>query len=237
LNGLGALATGLVSIVQVVTKFTTGAWIVVLIIPLIILVLTTIHRHYVSFLEAIRYTGQAPLMFLHHTVVVPVNAITKATAGALVYAIAISEDVRAVYVEVDPRATDAFAAEWAAWDIGVDLVVLGSPYRSVIRPIVEYTRGLSRRGESDLVSVVVPEVIPRKWWEHLLHNKTALYIRTAFLFQANVVVINVPFLLGRAYRLRDLLAHDDTLDEASEAEAGDARPAIPLPVRVVRAAE
>ena len=236
LNGLGAIATGLVSIVQVVTKFTTGAWIVVLIIPLIIWVLIAIHRHYVSFSEEIRYTGQAPLMFLHHTVIVPVNAITKAAAGALVYATSISDDVRAVYVEVDPRVTDAFCAEWAAWDIGVDLVVLGSPYRSVIRPIVEYTRRLSSSEECDLVSVVVPEVIPRRWWEHLLHNKTALYIRTAFLFQSNVVVINVPFLLGRAYRLRDLFAHDEMLDGPPGAGAGHTPYATPLTVRVVRAA-
>jgi hypothetical protein len=218
LNGIGAAATGAVAVVQVVTKFAEGAWIVVLIIPLIILLLRKIHRHYEHFSEEIRYTGHAPLMFLHHTVVVPVNGITKPTAGALVYATTISEDVRAVYVEVDSAVTKRLAAQWKEWDIGVDLTVIPSPYRSVLRPLVEYVKGMTQCGEADLVTVVVPEVVPRKWWEHLLHNKTALYIRTAFLFKPNVVVTAVPYLLGHAARLRDRFEHDETLDEPRTVE-------------------
>ena len=109
LNGLGAVATAVVAIIQVVTKFAHGAWIVVLIIPLIIALLQKIHRHYAIFSEDVKYTGHAPLMFLHHTVVVPVNGITKATAGALVYATTISEDVRALFVNVDDAASKSFA--------------------------------------------------------------------------------------------------------------------------------
>ncbi len=218
LNGIGAAATGAVAIIQVATKFTHGAWIVVLIIPLIIVLLQKIHRHYAHFAEEVKYTGQAPIMFLHHTVVVPINGITKPTAGALVYATTISDDVRAVYVEVDPEATQRLREEWERWDIGVELVVLPSPYRSVLRPLVEYVQELTARGEADLVTVVVPEVVPHKWWEHLLHNKTALYIRTAFLFKPNVVVTAVPYLLGHAARLRDLFEHDETLDESATAE-------------------
>ncbi|MGH7616590.1 MAG: APC family permease [Gemmatimonadaceae bacterium] len=216
LNGLGAAATAVVSIVQVVTKFTTGAWIVVLIIPLIIVVLKRIHRHYDHFRREVAYTGQAPLMFLHHTVVVPVNGITKPAAGALVYATTICEDVRAVYVEVDPESAAALAHQWDEWDIGVDLVVIPSPFRSVLRPLVDYVNGLNERGEADLVTVVVPEIVPRSWWGHLLHNKTSLFIRTAFLFRPNVVVTTVPYLIGRAVRLRDLVTHDDLLDAAEE---------------------
>ena len=212
LNGIGALATACVAIVQVATKFTSGAWIVVLIIPTIIFVLRRIHRHYMHFAKEIAYTGQAPLMFLHHTVIVPVNGITKPTAGALVYATTISEDVRAVYVEVEPQATERLRAEWAEWDIGVDLVVIPSPYRSILRPLVDYVSGLSTGGESDLVTIVVPEIVPRSWTGHLLHNKTALFIRTAFLFRPNVVVTAVPYLIGRAARLRDLVTHDARLE-------------------------
>jgi amino acid transporter len=215
LNGVGALATAVVFIVQVLTKFTEGAWVVVLIIPAIILLLRKIHRHYESFSSEIKYTGHAPLMFLHHTVVVPVNGITKPVAGALVYATTISEDVRAVYVEVDPASGQKLKSEWEKWDIGVDLTVLPSPYRSVLKPIVEYVKKLTRRGESDLVTIVVPEIVPRKWWEHLLHNKTALYIRTAFLFRPNVVVTAVPYLLGHSARLSDLISHDEQLDDVN----------------------
>ncbi len=225
LNGLGATATGVVSIIQVATKFTTGAWIVVLIIPLIILLLNAIHRHYQRFAEAIRFDGQCPLNPMRHTVLVPVNGVTKPTAAALVYATTISDDVRAVYVEVDPRVTPEVKATWEAWDIGVDLVVLPSPYRSVLRPLVDYVDSLHRDTVGDLVTIVVPEIVPKHWWEHLLHNKTGLYIRTAFLFRPNVVVITVPFLLGSAVRVWDLMSHDGMLEERDgeegEGEGGE----------------
>jgi len=209
LNGIGAVATAGVTIVQVVTKFTHGAWIVVLIIPLIILLLRAIHRHYELFSAEVAYNGQASLMFLHHTVIVPVNGISKPTAGALVYATTISEDVRAVYIAVDDGSTAELEAAWEAWDIGVPLVVIPSPFRSVLRPIVSYVEGLSERGETDLVTIVVPEIVPRHWWEHLLHNKTALFIRTAFMFRPHVVVTAVPYLVGHAARLQDLANYDE----------------------------
>ena len=213
LNGVGAIATALVSIIQVMTKFLHGAWIVVVIIPLIIIVLRRIHRHYQFFNREVEYTGHAPLMFLHHIVVVPVNGITKPAAGALVYATTICEDVRAVYVEVDPNTSEELRQRWNAWDIGVELTILPSPYRSIMRPLVEYVNGLNERGEADLVTLVVPEIVPRSWLGHLLHNKTSLFIRTAFLFRPNVVVTAVPYLVGRAARLRDLVNRDETLDE------------------------
>lgn len=213
LNGLGAVATAIVSLIQVATKFTQGAWIVVLIIPVIIYVLVRIHRHYEHFARDVAYNGQAPLMFLHHTVLVPVNGITKPAAGALVYATTISEDVRAIYVEVDPDTSAELRRSWDAWDIGVELVVLPSPYRSVLRPLVDYVNDLLERGEGDLVTLVVPEIVPRSWLGHLLHNKTALFIRTAFLFRPNVVVTAVPYLIGRSVRLRDRISHDERLEE------------------------
>jgi hypothetical protein len=204
-----------VTVVQVATKFTEGAWIVVLIIPLIILVLRRIHRHYTEFAREVAYQGQAPLMFLHHTVVVPVNGITKPAAGALLYATTISEDVRAVYVSVDPESAADIKHKWAEWDIGVELTVLTSPYRSIIRPLVEYVAQLRADNEADLVTVVVPEIVPRSWWGHLLHNKTSWFIRTAFLFRPNVVVTAVPYLIGHAARLRDLAGFDELFEETA----------------------
>jgi hypothetical protein len=160
-------------------------------------------------------------MFFHHAVVVPANGITKPTAGALVYATTISSDVRAVYVEVDAAATERLREQWNEWDIGVELTVVPSPYRSVLRPLVEYVSGITERGEADLVTVVVPEIVPHRWWEHLLHNKTALFIRTAFLFKPNVVVTAVPYMLGRARRLSDLVSFDELAEEESAAVASE----------------
>lgn len=214
LNGMGALATGIVSIVQVVTKFTSGAWIVVVLIPLIILLLRAIHEHYRLFAEEVKFVGHSPIVPLHHTVVVPISAITKATAGALVYATMISADVHAIYIDLDNTTTAKLREDWAAWDIGIDLVVIDSPYRSVLTPMVQYVENLRRDAPGELVTVVVPEIVPHRWWEHFLHNKTALYIRTAFLFKPNVVVTAVPFHLGRAARLRDRFDYDEQLDES-----------------------
>lgn len=217
LNGVGAAATGLVAVVQVVTKFTEGGWIIVVIIPAIIAALVKIHRHYGEFARDIRFEGQSPILPLHHTVIVPVNSITKAVAGALVYATTISDEVVAVSVETDQRHAGELSAAWEAWDIDVPLVVLPSPYRSVIRPIVDYVESLRMLSPGQLVTVVVPEIVPKRWWEHFLHNKTALYIRTACMFKPNVVVVAVPYLLGHAYRLRDLMEYDDV--EAAEPPA------------------
>jgi amino acid transporter len=219
LNGLGALATAVVTVIQVATKFTHGAWVVVIIIPFIILLLQAIHRHYETFAADVKFDGQSPILPLHHTVVVPVNRITKAAAGALVYATTISDEVIALYVEVDKRYTEDIRREWEEWDIGVPLEVLPSPYRSVLRPLVEYVENLRMVSPGELVTIVVPEIVPKKWWEHLLHNKTALYIRTAFLFKPNVVVTAVPYLLGHAYRLRDLMDYDEDIDPHAEHEA------------------
>jgi hypothetical protein len=218
LNGIGALATAIVTIIQVVTKFAEGGWIIVVLIPALIWGLVAIHRHYATFSREVAFTGQSPLMFLHHTVLVPVSAITKASSAALVYATAISEDVRGVYIEVDPQMTARMRTEWDAWDIGVDLVVLPPPYRSVLRPLVDYVNRIQRDGTTDLITVVVPEIVPHRWWEHLLHNKTALFIRTAFAFRANVIVTNVPFLLGRVVRFGDYLNRDERLDAESDTD-------------------
>jgi amino acid transporter len=212
LNGIGAVATGLVSVIQLVTKFTTGGWIIALIIPVIILVLQKIHAHYSEFTEEIKFLGQSPITPLHHTVIVPVNGITKATSGALVYATLISDDVLAIYVEVDERHTARMQEEWEAWDIGVPLVVVPSPYRSILKPLVEYVENLRMLSPGELVTIVVPEIVPKRWWEHLLHNKTALYIRTAFLFKPNVVVTAIPYLVGHAYTLRQRIDYDEDLD-------------------------
>ena len=199
LNGIGAVATAIVTVIQIVTKFTSGGWIVVVLIPLFILLLQSIHTHYRRFAIAVAFRGRSPLLPHAHTVVVPVSAVNKATAAALVYATALSRDVRPVHVEIEPAHTSRLQAEWDRWDIGYELEILTSPYRSMVRPLVEFVTTLHAAVPGSLVTVVTPELVPRHWWEHLLHNKSALYIRTAFLFKPNVVVVAVPYLLGHDY--------------------------------------
>jgi amino acid transporter len=199
LNGVGAFATGIVSVIQIVTKFAAGAWIVALIIPLFILLLQSIQTHYRRFAIDIAFRGRSPILPHEHTVVVPIGAVNKATAAALVYATTLSRNVRAIHIEVDPKATPKLEREWDRWDIGYELEILSSPYRSIVRPLVEYVLKLQDETPGALVTVVTPELVPRHWWEYLLHNKTALYIRTAFVFKPNVVVVAVPYLVGHDY--------------------------------------
>lgn len=199
LNGVGALATGIVSVIQVATKFLEGAWIVVLLIPLLILLLQRINNHYRRFRIEIAFRGRSPLLPHAHAVVVPVSRVNKATAAALVYATAMSTNVHAVHIAVEPDRIPDIERDWDRWDIGYEMEVLDSPYRSVIRPLVDYVDRLQKETPGALVTVVTPELVPRHWWEHLLHNKTSLYIRTAFLFKPNVVVVAVPYLVGHEY--------------------------------------
>ncbi len=199
LNGVGAFATGIVSVIQIVTKFAAGAWIVALIIPVFILLLQSIRTHYRRFAIDIAFRGRSPILPHAHTVVVPVSAVNKATAAALVYATTLSRNVRAVHIEVDPKTTPKIEHEWDRWDIGYELEIVASPYRSIVGPLVAFVTRLQQETPGALVTVVTPELVPRRWWEHLLHNKTALYIRTAFLFRPNVVVVAVPYLVGHDY--------------------------------------
>ncbi len=199
LNGVGAFATGIVSIIQIVTKFAAGAWIVALIIPVFIVILQSIQTHYRRFAIDIAFRGRAPILPHEHTIVVPIGAVNKATAAALVYATSLSRNVRAIHIEVDPKDTPKVEREWDRWDIGYELEILPSPYRSIVRPLVDYVLHLQDETPGALITVVTPELVPRHWWEYLLHNKTALYIRTAFVFKPNVVVVAVPYLLGHDY--------------------------------------
>jgi len=203
LNGVGALATAIVTIIQVVTKFTQGGWIVVVLIPFFILLLQSINTHYRRFAIDVAFRGRSPILPTAHTVVVPVGSVNKAAAAALVYATTLSRNVHAVHIEVDPASTPKLQHEWDRWDIGYELEVLTSPYRSIVRPLVEYVTALQRETPGALVTIVTPELVPRHWWEHLLHNKTALYIRTALLFKPNVVVVAVPYLLGHDYEFEE----------------------------------
>lgn len=199
LNGFGAVATAVVSVIQVVTKFTEGGWIVAVIIPLIIVLLHAIHVHYRRFRTEVAFRGRSPLLPHAHVAVVPINEVNKASAAALVYASALGAQVRPVHVEVDPSRTEALQREWDRWDIGYELETVPSPYRSVLRPLMAYVDGIRSASPGAIVTVVTPELVPRRWWEHLLHNKTGFAIRMAFLFRPQVVTVAVPYLVGHDY--------------------------------------
>jgi len=193
LNGLGATTTGLVLVVIAVTKFAGGAWIVVLLIPALLTGFLVIHRHYADVARQLSlegYTGPPPI---EHTVLVLVGDLHKGVASALRYAQALSPSVRAVYVELDPDRTRHLEEKWGKWGLGTPLVVLTSPYRSLLTPFLDYVNHLLALGDNHVVTIVIPEFVPARWWQHLLHNQTALLIKGALLFRKRIVVVDVPF--------------------------------------------
>jgi hypothetical protein len=131
-----------------------------------------------------------------NTVLVPISGVQRAVVEAVNYARTLSADVRALYVDVDPVATDQLKSEWGKWGDGVPLVVLQSPYRSLMEPLLEYIEQVDRESPDDYVTVVLPEFVPARWWHHLFHNQRALLIKGALLFRRNTVVTSVPFHLS-----------------------------------------
>jgi hypothetical protein len=126
-------------------------------------------------------------------VLVPISGIQRAVVEALDYAKTLSTDVRAVYVNVDVHATEELQNTWTEWVEGIKLVVLESPYRSLMEPLLEYIEQVSAERPDGYVTVVLPEFVPARWWHHLFHNQRALLIKGALLFKPNTVVTSVPF--------------------------------------------
>jgi amino acid transporter len=197
INALGALTTGTVLVVVAATKFMEGAWIVVLIIVLLIMMFLAIRSHYTSVARQLSLDGLQPPPPMGTTVLVLVGDLHRGVVQAIQYAQALSPAAKAVYVETDPERTRRLEERWGKWGMGAPLVVLSSPYRSLLGPLVDYIDHLRQQSPNHMVTLVIPEFIPARWWQQLLHNQTALLIKGAMLFRKNVVVTDVP------YHLRD----------------------------------
>ena len=193
LNAVGATITGLVMLVIAGTKFTHGAWIVVLLIPLLVALFLGVHRHYADVAGQLSMERYDPPPPIRNTVLVLVGDLHQGVSVALRYAQSLSPAVKAVFVETDPERTRRLEAKWGKWGLGIPLVVLSSPYRSLLAPFLDYVDHHLALGEDHMVTIVIPEFIPRRWWQHLLHNQTALLIKGALLFHKRVVVVDVPF--------------------------------------------
>jgi len=193
INGFGAVVTGIVLIIVAVTKTLEGAWIVLLLIPIIVAMFKATRRHYDHVASQLTLRGYATQARVHNTVLVPIGGVQRAVVEALRYAETLSDDVRAVYVDVDPAGTEHVKKDWETWGGRVKLVVLPSPYRSLMEPLLEYIEQVEQERTNDYVTVILPEFVPARWWQHLFHNQRALLIKGALLFRPNTVVTSVPF--------------------------------------------
>ena len=199
INAVGALATAVVTLVVTVTRFTQGAWIVTLLIPMTVVVFLAINRHYRNVAEQLSLENfGAPPAIRRHRVIVPVGGLHRGVVHALHYARSLSPDVTAVLVDTNPEQTAAVQEKWERWGNGTRLEVLASPYRSLIEPLLAYLDRLdAQRQPNDITTIVLPEFIAAHWWENVLHNQTAFLLRLALIFRRGTVVTDVPYQLAR----------------------------------------
>lgn len=198
INGVGALATAVATGIIASTKFLHGAWIVVALIPLIIVWFRTVHGHYRAVAEQIALErDHRPPVPRRNTVIIPISGVNRAVIRAVDYARSRPGDIRAVLVDVDKEETARIEIQWAQWGCGVHLVVLPSPYRSVLGSLLDYIEEVLQKDPQAWVTVVLPEILPARWWQNILHNQRALLLKAALLFKERVILTDVPFHLER----------------------------------------
>jgi amino acid transporter len=197
INGFGAIVTAIVLVIVATTKAVEGAWIIILLIPALVVLFRATRQHYDHVASQLSLHEFTQLPKLKNIVLLPLSGVHRAVLQALHYAHTLSDDVRALYVATDPQSLAIVRAEWEQWGEGVPLVVLDSPYRSVLEPLINYINDLEAREPEAYVTIVLPEFVPARWWQHLLHNQRALILKGTLLFRPNTVVTNVPFHLTR----------------------------------------
>ncbi|CAB5010893.1 MAG: amino acid permease [Actinobacteria bacterium] len=203
INSVGFLMTGSVLVIVLATKFTKGAWIVVVAMPLIFLLMRAIRKHYDRVAAELVTTDEDKITLptrVHALVLV--SKIHKPTLRALAYARATRPSVlEAITVNVDPDETRSLEEEWERRAIPVTLKVLDSPYREITRPIIDYVKRLRSDNPNDVVTVYVPEYVVGHWWEQILHNQSALRLKSRLLFMPGVMMTSVPWQLESSERV------------------------------------
>jgi hypothetical protein len=219
-NTIGFVATGAVLLVVMVTKFLAGAWIAIVAMTLLFVLMKMIRKHYDTVSREIERLADDHDMVLpskNHAIVL-VSKLHLPTLRALAYARATRPDVlEAVTVSVDDAETRALVRRWQDSKLNVPLKVIASPYREITRPILDYVKRVSKESPRSVVTVFLPEYVVGHWWEHVLHNQSALRLKGRLLFMPGVMVTSVPWQLSSSERLKTLQPH---------AAPGDARRGI-----------
>lgn len=194
-NGFGALCTTGVTLIFAVTKFRGGAWFVLILIPLVVVAFSAIHRHYRNLARRLSLDDfTEPPTMTRHRVILPISGVHKGTLTALRYARALSDDVTAVHVSIDPGEIERLQQRWDWWGQGTRLVILESPYRLMIEPLLKYIEEISaQRQPNETITIVVPQFVPKNWWANALHAQTATWLRFALLGRPGIVVTDVPY--------------------------------------------
>lgn len=194
-NGFGAIATAAVMFVFAATKFKDGAWVVVVLTPTLVTIFFAIHHHYRDLAKNLSLEDYGAPPHVHrHRVILPISGVHRGTLAALRYARSLSDDVTAVHVSIDPSEAEKLQKKWERWGEGTRLVLLDSPYRLMIEPLIDYVEEIAaHRQPNETITIVVPQFVPRQWWANLLHTQTALWLRMALLFKPGIVITDVPY--------------------------------------------
>jgi amino acid transporter len=199
-NGLGAIATAVVALEAAIVKFSHGAWSVLVLIPLLVIVMRAIHGHYRE-VESELALADPPLPRASSTrskiVVVPIAGLNKAVMRTLEYARTLGTNVTAVHMTDNLDTANHLRDEWERFSIDIPLVIIESPYRAFTGPLLTYIDSIERKNPQAQVTVVLAEFVPKHWWHHLLHNQTALRLKAALLFRPNTVVTDIPYHLEK----------------------------------------
>ncbi len=195
INIVGAAMTAVVALIFAVTKFTDGAYIVLILIPIIVFVLSVIHRHYSKLARSLSLDDYSePPLVPRHRVILPISGVHRGTLAALRYAQKLSDDITAVHVMIEPEDAERTRERWETWGEGVRLVILDSPYRLLVEPLLEYIEDIAaERQPNETITVVVPRFVPKHWAANALHTQAATWLQLALLDKPGVVITDVPY--------------------------------------------
>jgi hypothetical protein len=196
INGFGAVCTAIVMVVFAVTKFSEGAWVVLILTPLLVVTFFSIHHHYKGIAKKLSLDnfGVIPPHHTRHRVIMPVGGVHQGTLAALRYAKILSDDITAVHISIEPAEAEKVRKKWEKWGEGVRMVILNSPYRLLLEPLLEYIIDIARqRQPGETLTIVVPEFISDSRLTSPLHMNTAELLRSQLKRQQDIVIINVPY--------------------------------------------
>jgi amino acid transporter len=194
INGIGAIATLVVLVIVAVTKFTSGAWVPIVVIPAIIMLFKGIHRHYARVDKTLQTTPGERFKAWDNTVIVLVGRVHRGVLQALQYARSLNpKHLVAISVVSDEEEDARIHAQWAEFDIAVPLETVYSPYRELHKPLLRFIDELDAQYRGDVITIIIPEFVVSHWWEHLLHNQSALFLKARLLFRKGTVVTSVPY--------------------------------------------
>ncbi len=195
INSVGCVTTIIVVLIFGITKFLDGAWIIILVIPILVFTFSAIHKHYARVARKLSLDNfGAPPPMVRRRVILTVAGVHRGTLEALRYARTISDDITAMHVSIDPDETNRLIEKWKKWGDGVRLVILESPYRLFIEPLLGYIHEMDKlRKPNEALIIVVPQFVSRHWWNNLLHTRTADTLRKSLLNQQNIIITEVPY--------------------------------------------